>query len=241
MMISRERRFDAVTLDMGYTLIAAQDRFDLELIEFAAKAGLTRTRADVQEAFRLTWEERMRIDATQRWEPSLAADKAMGLEIDRAICRNIGITDPVLQEAVHVRSQQIFEDPTNYCVFPEAVEAVLALRARGLTVGVLSNWGWRLPELGAALCIDHYFDFIITSARIGASKPNPAIFYEALACAGSLPERTMHVGDSLIADVQGAQGVGITGVLIDRAGLVQPNGYPVVRSLMEVPALIDSL
>lgn len=224
---------------MGFTLIAPQDRFDLELIEFAARAGLTRTLADVQEAFRLTWDEQMAKDATRRWEPSIAADQAIGVEIDRAICVNLGIVDPALQDEVHRRSQIIFEDPANYCVFPDVVETVQALRARGLTLGVLSNWGWRLPELAAALSLTQYFDFIITSARVGASKPHPAIFYEALARAGSQASRTMHVGDSRVADVLGAHGVGITGVLLDRAGLVQPNGYPVVRSLSELPALID--
>ena len=89
-------------------------------------------------------------------------------------------------------------------------------------LGILSNWGWHLPELCEQLGLASYFDFIVVSARVGCSKPNPCIFREMLRQAGTTPERTLHVGDSLSADVHGAQAVGITGVLVDRAGTVQP-------------------
>jgi putative hydrolase of the HAD superfamily len=105
-------------------------------------------------------------------------------------------------------------------------------------LGILSNWDWHLPELCEQLELASYFDFIVVSARVGCSKPNPCIFREMLRQAGTTPERTLHVGDSLSADVRGAQAVGITGVLIDRNGASRPDGYPVVRSLTEVLGLL---
>jgi hypothetical protein len=38
--------------------------------------------------------------------------------------------------------------------------------------------------------------------------------------------------------VRGAQALGITGVLVDRTGAVEPDGYPVVRDLAGVLALL---
>jgi hypothetical protein len=47
------------------------------------------------------------------------------------------------------------------------------------------------------------------------------------------------VGDSLAADVQGAIGVGMRGVLVHRSTAPAPEaGVPVIRSLVELPGVI---
>ncbi len=180
----------------------------------------------------------MAEDAVHTWEPSIEADDAIGREIDRRICKNLGITDAAFLAELGRRARSAFHDPATYTVFPEVFETLKALRRTVPRLGILSNWGWYLPELCEQLGLAPYFDFIVVSARVGCSKPNPCIFREMLRQAGSTPERTLHVGDSLSADVRGAQALGITGVLVDRAGTVAPGDYPVVRSLTEVLALL---
>ena len=49
-------------------------------------------------------------------------------------------------------------------------------------------------------------------------KPDPAIFHRALQLTNSLPEHTIHIGDSYEYDVQGANQAGLRAVLIDRNG-----------------------
>ncbi len=89
-----------------------------------------------------------------------------------------------------------------------AVEAVAALRARGLRLGVVANWDCALPEhLESADLLD-LFDTVVTSARAGASKPDPAIFELALRELGVRPERALHVGDEQI-DEEGARAAGL--------------------------------
>ncbi len=223
---------------MGFTLVNMDGRYDHLLLQMAHDAGYGITLADIRAATRAHWQKQDGLDAVRTWEPSVEADAAIGYEIDRSICAHLGITDAAFLAALGQRARNNFEDPSTYTVFPDVFDALAALRRTVSRLGILSNWGWYLPELCAQLGLAPYLDFIVVSARAGCSKPNPCIFREMLRQAGTTPERTLHVGDSLIADVRGAQAVGITGVLIDRSGTVQPDGFPVVRNLAEVLALL---
>ncbi len=47
-------------------------------------------------------------------------------------------------------------------------------------------------------------------------------------------------GDSLYADVRGAQSVGITGILLDRDDRFQPDGYAKIQSLDQLLPLLEN-
>ncbi len=223
---------------MGFTLVNLDTRFDQEILDVATTAGLALTLDDVHAAQTATWREWMKKDATRVWEPAPAADQAISLELDRQICLRLGINDPALHAEVNRRGRAIFQNPATYSVFPEVFDTLARLRESVPVLGILSNWGWWLPELCTELGLAAHFDFIITSARVGANKPHPLIFKEALARAGSQPSRMLHVGDSLVADVQGARAAGMTGVLLDRSGTATSGEYPIIRSLDQVQALL---
>ncbi len=89
-----------------------------------------------------------------------------------------------------------------------AIEAVSALRARGLEVAVVSNWDVGLAEHIARLGETSLFSTIVTSAEAGAAKPDPAPFRLALERLGVEPGRALHVGDEG-EDEAGAQAVGM--------------------------------
>ena len=61
------------------------------------------------------------------------------------------------------------------------------------------------------------FDAIVISGEVGVRKPDPAIFDIALDRLGLESRETVHVGDSLEDDVDGALAAGIGCVLIDRS------------------------
>jgi FMN phosphatase YigB (HAD superfamily) len=237
-MTTSNGRYDAVTLDMGFTLVNLDSGYDRMLLTMARDAGHDLTLDDIHAAQHVFWQELTAEDATRTWEPTIANDDAIGQEIDRRICEKLGITDVAFLAELRLRARRAFHDPATYTIFPEVFETLKTLRRTVPRLGILSNWGWYLPELCEQLGLAPYFDFFVVSARVGCSKPNPCIFREMLRQAGTTPERTLHVGDSLSADVRGAQAVGITGVLVDRAGTVQPDSYPVVRNLAEVLALL---
>ena len=223
---------------MGFTLVSMRSGYDAHLAELLTGAGFPTTLDAVRAAQARFWETWLPEDASRVWEPSLEADRAWSLEIDRRILGYLDITDPALVNRANALSNELFNDLKTYTVFADVFEALAALRRAVPRLGVLSNWGWRLPDLCERLGFGPYFDFVITSARVGANKPNPRIFHAALAQGPSAPGRALHVGDSLSADVRGAQAIGITGVLLDRSGTVQPDGFPVVRSLVEVVGLL---
>ena len=80
--------------------------------------------------------------------------------------------------------------------------------------------------------LDHFrlrslVDFMIVSAGVGVSKPDPGIFRLALAKAGALPEETVMIGDSWRSDIVGACNAGIRPVWFNRFHLSRPDPWPV--------------
>jgi len=175
------------------------------------------------------------------FEPTEETSFQRTVAIDAAAIAELGL-EP-MPESFYRRLAELFMVTSHWHVFPDAYPALAALRERGLTIGAVSNWVWNLPELLHSLDIVSHFDFIAASARIGFEKPHPRIFEWALEQAKVPPSEVVHVGDHVDADVIGARGVGIEGVLIDRRGRYAPEevpeGTPVITSLEELVGLVD--
>lgn len=125
-------------------------------------------------------------------------------------------------------------------------ENVLAtLQARGLRLGVISNTlqpGWAADEALARRGLLHRFTARVYSSEVRVAKPHPAIFHAALNAIGVAPNRAVHVGDRLVADVAGAQGIGMRAVLIEVAQRPEPNLTIVPNGrIRELPELPDRL
>ena len=89
---------------------------------------------------------------------------------------------------------------------------------------------WRDFELDDAI------HAIVSSHSVGYRKPHRAIFERALALAEARPEDAFHVGDNLVADVWGAQQVGIRAIW-RRSARARPStderGVPPARAARE--------
>ena len=109
-------------------------------------------------------------------------------------------------------------DAIRFDPYPDTVPALGELRARGLRVLVVSNWDVSLPRVLERCGIAGLIDATVTSAEVGARKPDPAIFLTALELTGSTPDEALHVGDTAEEDVTGARAAGIRALLIDRGG-----------------------
>ncbi|HET8593305.1 MAG TPA: HAD-IA family hydrolase, partial [Solirubrobacterales bacterium] len=83
---------------------------------------------------------------------------------------------------------------------------------------VVSNWDVSLPRVLERCGIADLIDGTVTSAEIGARKPDPAIFRAALELAGASSAEALHVGDTAEEDLNGAAAAGIRALLIDRGG-----------------------
>ena len=128
---------------------------------------------------------------------------------------------------------------------PGALALLAALRGRGLRLGVISNTiqpAYAMDEGLVRRGIADFFPIAVYSSAVRVAKPHPAIFRVALDAAGVAPEHAVYVGDRLRADVAGAQGVGMKGVLIEVAHRVEqdPDIIPDAR-IRELPELLGVL
>lgn len=78
---------------------------------------------------------------------------------------------------------------------PGAIEVLTGLRRRGLAIAIVSNWDCSLGETLAPLGLSELVDLVVTSAEVGAAKPDPRIFHYALEGLAAVPGRALHIGD----------------------------------------------
>lgn len=230
--------FNTIFLDMGYTLAFPYPSWTDVYEKAYRDAGITIDRETLHQAIEAVWQSVIAEDATASWEPTPAGDLRRQWDIESAIQDRLGITDD--RRRVFELVTEAFRAPDNYRLFPEVPDTLRALRDRGYKLAIVSNWDWHLPALCRAMNLTPYLDAIIVSARIGRAKPHPQIFYTALSQTGADPQHTLHVGDSYHADIVGAQGVGIAGVLVDRAGTAETDGHYTIQHLDELLSLLDS-
>jgi putative hydrolase of the HAD superfamily len=131
-----------------------------------------------------------------------------------------------------------FSRPDVWKVYPEVLATLTAVHALGRPMAVISNWDRRLPEILDSLGLTPHFDVITVSSIEGVEKPAPEIFERTLKRLDARPEVTLHVGDAPLEDYRGAEGVGITPVLIDRRGAFAFDGFRRISSLDQVLDLL---
>lgn len=107
-------------------------------------------------------------------------------------------------------------DPANWQADPEAVRLLERLKERGHSLGVISNFDYRVYGILEGLGLTRYFDSMTISSEVGWAKPAAQIFRAALNRHAIQPGEALHVGDSEDTDLAGAETAGIAAVLLDR-------------------------
>jgi putative hydrolase of the HAD superfamily len=137
----------------------------------------------------------------------------------------------------HATARRAMLDALEFVPYPDVLPALEELRGAGLKVVVASNWDCSLPTWLAPTGIMELVDGVVTSAEVGAAKPESRVFERALAVAGVDAAEALHAGDRIDNDLEGAAAAGVRGVLVQREG-EPPPGIEAVRSLRELPALL---
>ncbi len=140
---------------------------------------------------------------------------------------------PVPSELFH-RIYQHYATAAAWKLEPGCRAVLEELRSRGYRLGVISNFDSRLPPILAELGIRELFDTVTVSSLVRAEKPDAAIFERALAAAGTSAERALHIGDTPLHDIQGAQAVGLSAILYDPQEQQPWNPGTRIRDLREV-------
>ena len=192
----RFAELDAVTLDAFGTLLTLADPVP-ELLEWLRERGIECSAERVAEGFAAEGEYYKPRSLEGRDEESLAC---LRLDCTSVFLKGAGI-DLAPAEFVDV-----YIEALRFELLPGIAEAVASLRRRGLVLAVVGNWDMTLPDHLAALGLDGLP--VVTSAAVGAAKPDPRPFRLALDELGVRPERALHIGNEE-ADELGAKAAGM--------------------------------
>lgn len=203
-------------IDAAGTLIHLLEPVGDTYARIASGFGVKVQPADVMAAFRLAWKalpspvhETPPEDDDRGWWRDLVA-RTFATATGTPLAADT--LDPMF-EALY----QYFARPEVWALFDDVRPALEFLHGR-CPLYVLSNFDRRLPRILDGHDIARFFEGMIISSEVGASKPHPRIFQAALQRAGATPQQCLHVGDDEKADLGGATGQGIACHLVRRPG-----------------------
>ena len=115
-----------------------------------------------------------------------------------------------------------------------ADEVLRNLSAKGLRLGVISNWDKSAKSILASLGLLDRFEVVVISSEVGISKPDERIFRLATERAGVDPSRCLYVGDNYYDDAVGASAIGMKYIIINRLeslGVEELAGEPLIQDI----------
>jgi HAD superfamily hydrolase (TIGR01662 family) len=239
-------KFKVVFFDLGSTLVYSKDAWppfyeqaDRELVEVLCRAGIEIDPA----AFYIEFGGFIRSYYDKRTEDNLEQTTFTVLRdmLSRKGFRSV--PDPVLRaalEAMYTVTQQ------NWYLEEDAISTLETLKSRGYRLGLISNTS---DDINVQGIVDRwglrpFFETIVTSAALGIRKPDVRIFQVALDRFRVPPEAAAMVGDTLDADVLGANQSGIYSIWVTRRVHVPEEGelaiqpQAVVTALSQIPDLL---
>jgi putative hydrolase of the HAD superfamily len=160
---------------------------------------------------------------------------------ERAYAEDVGVTAERLDEAVVELDAAFSEKGVWSQLAPGSLAGLRALHATGVTLAIVSNSDGTLEERLRAEGICQVgpgagvpMTIVIDSDAVGVAKPDPAIFRIALEATGVAPERALHIGDTVGADVDGALAAGVRPLHLDPYGFCRDDTHPHIKDLATV-------
>ncbi|MDX2031314.1 MAG: HAD-IA family hydrolase [Blastocatellia bacterium] len=206
---------EVVFFDAAGTLIEVRGSVGEIYRRLARRHGVEVSSARIQAGFMRAF----RSQPPMAFPVETPADRLGALEYDwwRTVAREVfaEVAFPAF-EAFFAEVFEFFRTTEAWYVFDDVIPTLTSLRERGVRMAVISNFDSRLDDLLRAFGLDSYFDAVHLSTRLGAEKPDPAIFRAALRHHGIEPAQALHIGDRVEADIAGAEACGIRALLIDR-------------------------
>jgi putative hydrolase of the HAD superfamily len=222
----------AIFFDVDFTLIYPGPTFQAEGYEqFARDHGMVVERSRFEAAVRSA-------SAILEEQQDHVYDPAIFVRYTGRILEHMGARGPRLEEcARHAYDEWALCQ--HFCLYDDVAPALRELAGRGFKLGLISNSHRPLDAFQEHFELRGLIAAAVSSSDHGFMKPHPSIFESALELVGVEAPASVMVGDSYTHDIAGAQSVGMSGVLIHRSDTPAPDcGVPVVRSLLELPAML---
>jgi putative hydrolase of the HAD superfamily len=228
----------AVFFDAAGTLIKPARSVGESYAAIAAKHGKEVSSTNITERFRTCFDAAPRLAF-----PSATEDTVAALERDWWKSLVAQVFEPwspfVRFEEYFAELFAYFASPNAWTLYPEVLETLTSLNERDLILDVISNFDSRLVRILDGLGAGAQFENIFVSSRVGYAKPDGRIFNAALSCHGLAPAQALHVGDSEINDLSGANQAGIKGILVERGKTSAAPASDRINSLRSILALLD--
>jgi putative hydrolase of the HAD superfamily len=122
-----------------------------------------------------------------------------------------------------IPEQKLLDDIFSHCSYLpwEKYSDTQSLVDIKVPIGILSNFNQSLSSIINNLFPNIQFEKIIISEDIGFQKPTSGLFALIVKETNCKPEEILYVGDSIKLDIEPAQNIGFSSILIDR-----DNYYP---------------
>lgn len=219
-----------VWFDIGYTLVYMQRETTYQ--EALRRFGKDVPLEDIRRAFHVTDKVFMRehpgafLNPRGVYMPWYLGQMNYGLGIAIDVC------------ALDACWEEIKEGVRPYWLPYEKTHEVLeCLKRDSIGLGVISNWDPSARDVLRDSKLIEFFDPIIISCEVGASKPDPAIFHTALERAGVEPGACLYIGDNYYDDALGSRRIGMDALIINRygkLGVEEITDCPIISDLSQV-------
>jgi putative hydrolase of the HAD superfamily len=138
----------------------------------------------------------------------------------------------------------LLEWPRDSVTYEETMPLLEFLKDR-YKLGLVTNFvdGLTARKAIGKYRFDEIFDVIVISGEEGYRKPKRTLFDKALSELKSLPEYSVMIGDTLIADVVGPKEIGMKAILVDEYGDKKESYHladAVVGNIGEVKTIITT-
>jgi len=226
----------AVFFDAGETIVHAHPSFPELLTSVLHQEGFDADPEIVRQNLYVVTDRFLEASREGNlWSTSPEKSRVFWASIYRALLTEMGLPfGDGLAEAIY----RTFTDLSNYRLFPDVTPALDRLRRAQLKLGLVSNFeGW-LDRLLETLGVTPYFDVRVISGIEGVEKPDPRIFRLALERTGAAANESMYVGDNPSFDVEPAESLGMSAVLLDRRGRFPDHPGLRITTLDDLPATI---
>ena len=167
------------------------------------------------------------LDTPRAWWDALAP------VLERAYAA-VGV-GPELARELSLRVRENFVDPGQWRVYGDVLPTLDVLSGHGWTHLVLSNHVPELSEIIGGLGLSRRISRVFNSAETGHEKPHPGAYRAVLETLEAHRDVWM-VGDSVRADVIGAEAAGIPAVLVRRP---HPDAARFSDDLTGVPDIVE--
>ena len=198
-----------VTIDFHDTLFRCDEWFALEVRDLPIAFFTWRDARDARAPDSVTRTRAAAVYRDLRREIATHGREDDAAGCLRQVCDRIGAQ--VSDDDILAGIEKLFGDLPDGTPLPGTLDALIDLRRRGMTLGVVSSaiyTPYLLRSINRA-GMGELLTEVATSASTGYYKSRPEIYTATMGLMGASPERSLHVGDSLRYDVAGARAAGM--------------------------------